>query len=82
MQDKKFYTGVEAAKLASQRGLRLSHRTLAKYRTLGGGPDAYKFGRYVLYHIDALNAWFEARLSKPQRSSSDKSQFIPEVPAN
>jgi len=35
----------------------LSHRTLEKMRTHGGGPRFRKHGRYVRYHIDDLDAW-------------------------
>lgn len=76
MKKKTFLNGREVAKLALQRGLRISHRTLAKYRTVGGGPDAHKFGRYVVYDIDVFDAWIDARLSPAQRSSSDKPQGL------
>ncbi|MEJ0024943.1 MAG: helix-turn-helix domain-containing protein [Rhizomicrobium sp.] len=35
----------------------LSGRTLEKMRCNGGGPEYRKHGRYVRYHIDALDAW-------------------------
>jgi hypothetical protein len=41
--------------------LRLSPRTLEKLRKIGGGPRYRKFGRRVLYAIDDLEAWANAR---------------------
>ena len=52
----RFLTPKEAATF-----LRLSVRTLAKHRVYGGGPRFYKFGRKILYAIDDLEAWANAR---------------------
>lgn len=41
--------------------LRLSPRTLEKQRVQGGGPRYHKFGRRVLYAIDDLKHWADAR---------------------
>ncbi len=41
--------------------LRLSPRTLEKQRVIGGGPRFRKFGRRVLYSIDDLEGWANAR---------------------
>lgn len=41
--------------------LRLSPRTLEKQRVIGGGPRYRKFGRRVLYALDDLEAWSNAR---------------------
>ena len=41
--------------------LRLSPRTLEKQRVIGGGPRFRKFGRRVLYAIEDLEAWANAR---------------------
>jgi excisionase family DNA binding protein len=46
----------------------LSGRTLEKMRCAGGGPEYRKHGRYVRYHIEALDAWSTAHT---QRSTSD-----------
>ena len=51
-----FLTTVEAATYVC-----LSRRTLEKMRTAGNGPIYRKHGRYVRYHIDALDAWSTAR---------------------
>ena len=41
--------------------LRLSPRTLEKQRVIGGGPRFRKFGRRVLYAIEDLEMWANAR---------------------
>jgi hypothetical protein len=41
--------------------LRLSPRTLEKQRVIGGGPRFHKFGRRVMYAIEDLQAWANAR---------------------
>jgi Helix-turn-helix domain len=41
--------------------LRLSPRTLEKHRVIGGGPRFRKFGRRVVYAIDDLQTWADAR---------------------
>lgn len=52
----RYLTNEEAATF-----LRLSPRTLEKLRVIGGGPRFRKFGRRVLYAIDDLEAWANAR---------------------
>ncbi len=46
----------------------LSGRTLEKMRCNGCGPEYRKHGRYVRYHIDALDAWSVAHT---QHSTAD-----------
>ena len=41
--------------------LRLKPRTLENMRWVGGGPQYHKHGGRVLYHIDELRRWSEAR---------------------
>ncbi|WP_395396512.1 helix-turn-helix domain-containing protein (plasmid) [Novosphingobium sp. BL-8A] len=41
--------------------LRLSPRTLEKYRVIGGGPPFHKFGRRVLYARADLQQWADLR---------------------
>ena len=41
--------------------LHLSPRTLEKQRVIGGGPKFRKFGRRVVYAIDDLESWANAR---------------------
>jgi len=41
--------------------LKLSPRTLEKFRVIGGGPRYRKLGRRVVYSVQDLEAWAEAR---------------------
>jgi excisionase family DNA binding protein len=52
----RYLTNEEAASF-----LRLSPRTLEKLRVIGGGPRFRKFGRRVLYAIEDLETWANAR---------------------
>jgi predicted DNA-binding transcriptional regulator AlpA len=56
----------QAAKL-----LRLSPRTLEKFRVQGGGPRFFKIGRLVYYTQQTLEEWAESRM---RTSTSDKGQ--------
>lgn len=56
-------TTIEAAQY-----LRLSPRTLERYRVTGEGPVYMKLGRRVFYEEQALDAWLELRR---RRSTSD-----------
>ncbi|AXC49751.1 DNA-binding protein [Paracoccus suum] len=42
---------------AAARYLALSAHTLECYRSLGGGPAYHKFGKWVRYAVDDLDAW-------------------------
>ena len=42
--------------------LGLSPRTLQKHRVYGGGPPFRKFGRRVLYALEDLDTWADARM--------------------
>ena len=48
--------------------LRLSDRTLERYRVTGEGPRFLKLGRRVLYRRSALDGWVDSRV---RRSTSD-----------
>nr|WP_245649157.1 helix-turn-helix domain-containing protein [Sphingomonas mali] len=52
-----FFSNDEAASF-----LRLSPRTLEKYRVIGGGPPFYKLGRRVFYKRVDLEDWAGRRL--------------------
>ncbi len=52
----RYLTNDEAAEL-----LKLSPRTLEKQRVIGGGPKFRKFGRRVVYAIEDLESWANAR---------------------
>jgi hypothetical protein len=58
--------------LASKHGIDIAVSTLAKMATVGGGPAMQYSGRIPLYHIQDLDAWAEARLSKAVRSTSER----------
>lgn len=60
--------------LASKHGIDIAVSTLAKMATIGGGPAMQYSGRIPLYHIQDLDAWAEARLSKAVRSTSERDQ--------
>lgn len=55
--------------LRDQRGLRLSHTTMAKYRSEGSGPEYVQFGRAIFYCPDDLDKWALWRLSKKRHTS-------------
>lgn len=44
---------------AAARYLALEAHTLECYRSLGGGPVYHKFGKWVRYAVDDLDAWAE-----------------------
>ena len=41
--------------------------TLEYWRTQGTGPRYYKFGRYIRYRFDDLDAWLEGRAVEPKK---------------
>lgn len=46
---------------AAARYLALSPHSLECYRSLGGGPPFYKFGKFVRYAVPELESWPIAR---------------------
>ena len=62
-----------AAYLTGQRGLRISHNTLQKMATVGGGPSYRVFGIRAVYTIEDLEAWAEAKLGRKRNSTSEVS---------
>lgn len=46
-------------------------RTLAKGAVTGDTPEFHKAGRIVLYTHEALDAWAQAKIGVPQKSTSD-----------
>lgn len=46
---------------AAARYLALSPHSLECYRSLGGGPPLYKFGKFVRYAVPDLQAWAAER---------------------
>src|SRR5450759_2042342 len=65
----RYLTNEEAAMF-----LKLSPRTLDKFRVLGGGPKFRKFGRRVIYALDDLETWANSRICE---STSDDNYFLP-----
>ena len=50
---------------AAARYLALSPHSLECYRSFGGGPPFYKFGKFVRYAVQDLEAWaLERRLGQ------------------
>jgi hypothetical protein len=67
-----YYDTFEAAEyLTNQRLIRTAPQTLAKYRTIGGGPRFQHFGRFPKYRQDWLDEYAESRISRPKRSTSE-----------
>jgi Helix-turn-helix domain len=46
---------------AAARYLALSPHSLECYRSLGGGPPFYKFGKFVRYAVSDLESWAAER---------------------
>jgi hypothetical protein len=71
MQTKQYLSRREASEYLASRGLRTAVATLAKYATIGGGPEFRSFGRFPRYEPSALDAWIKSKLTDPRRSTSD-----------
>jgi hypothetical protein len=56
--------------LRENRGIPCSEKTLAKLACMGGGPLYRLFGRIPLYLIVDLDAYADAKVSKPVQSTS------------
>jgi hypothetical protein len=61
----------EAAQRLTERGLKTSSNTLQKLASVGGGPVYQIFGNKAVYTDPNLDAWAEAKLSAPRRSTSE-----------
>lgn len=59
---------------AAARYLALEAHTLECYRSLGGGPVYHKFGKWVRYAVDDLDAWAESC-----RRSTTASPIAPDI---
>ncbi len=57
--------------LQSVWGLPVSIKTLAKYRSLGGGPEFHRGHGAALYAPTSLDAWAESKISGPLKRASD-----------
>ena len=66
-----------AAFLEADCGVTVAPATLAKYITVGGGPDYQKFGKIPLYSEDDLRSWAQGKLG-PKASSSTELRALRE----
>jgi hypothetical protein len=61
----------DAARYVRERwGAPCSASWLAKLAVVGGGPQFRKIGRFPVYTRTDLDAWIEAKISAPRRSTS------------
>ncbi|KQP24988.1 hypothetical protein ASF25_21395 [Methylobacterium sp. Leaf100] len=51
-------------------GIEVAPTTLAKWVTVGGGPEYQKVNRTPLYPTTGLDAWVAEKLATPVRNSS------------
>jgi hypothetical protein len=58
-----------ASAFFAARGFQLAEATMAKYRTVGGGPTFLRYGRRILYRPSALTAWLDARVRELRNTS-------------
>ena len=58
---------------AAARYLALSLHSLECYRSLGGGPPFYKFGKFVRYAVANLQAWAAKR--RHERTAGDNARI-------
>ena len=70
--DKAYLSRREAAEFCTAQGLSVATATLAKYATLGGGPEYQTFGRFPRYTEAKLREWIESKLSGFKRSTSQE----------
>ena len=61
MVDDRFLTTKEVAAI-----VKLSPRTLDRYRVYGKGPPFYKFGNRVRYKVVDVESWAAKRQDKPE----------------
>ena len=64
---------------AAARYLALEAHTLECYRSVGGGPVFHKFGKWVRYAVDDLDAWATTcqRLTTATRAPGSRSISTP-----
>ncbi len=71
MDATKFMNRKHAAEYCQSKGFPCAAATLAKYFSVGGGPEVQHFGRKPLYSVAALDSWIAGKLTAPRRSSSE-----------
>ena len=61
----------EAAAYLTERGFKISHLTLQKMASVGGGPKYRIWGNRAIYGPPDLDEYAEDKLSAPRRSTSE-----------
>lgn len=61
------------AYMIEKHGIPIAYATLNKLASIGGGPAMQYAGRIPLYRPEDLDAWADDRLSKPVRSTAERS---------
>lgn len=69
--ESRFLSRAEAADYIIGLGLSVTKKSLAKFATIGGGPEFHKWGQKAVYTRDALDAWVASKLSPPMKSTSE-----------
>jgi hypothetical protein len=70
-QQKNYRRREAAAYVREKHNLPCAAATLASLATRGGGPSYRLFGRVPIYRKEDLDAWVEARMGEPVRSTSE-----------
>ena len=61
-----------AAKYITEKtGAPCAPSTLARFASLGGGPEFQKIGHLPFYTVEDLDAWITSRTSEKVRSTAD-----------
>ena len=60
----------EAASYCQEKGFPVAPASLAKYASVGGGPEFHSFGRFPRYSTEALDRWLASKLSAPRANTS------------
>ena len=66
---------LESSIFLKERGYNVACSTLAKYATVGGGPEFECFGRRPLYRPAKLLEWVAAKTSRPRQNTSELKVF-------
>lgn len=67
----KYLSTSQASNFCKDSGVPAEETTLAKYRSLGGGPKFYKFGNRALYTQEDLEDWIAGKIGSPVSSTSE-----------
>ena len=68
----RFITPKAAAELLRDQFGHGSHKTLAKLRSVGGGPKFHRVGRHIYYNPEEVLRWARSKLGPALSSTSDK----------